>query len=206
MMKKGEKRKQELLKIAYDMFLSRGYEDTSVDEIIEVAQIAKGTYYYYFSSKEQMLEEVIGMMIESETEAAKQILGSGIPVQQKIVGIITSIKPVETEQPIRDALLRPENVLMHDKIRKKLIEVMVPLLSETVEEGADEGLFSCDNIPERVRMLLIISNDLFNEHAFSARDISVFIDITEKLLGAEKGTMSFIYDLIDKRDMEMSHE
>ena len=205
MMKKGEKRKQELLKIAYGLFLSRGYEDTSVDEIIEAAQIAKGTYYYYFPSKEQMLEEVIGMMIESETETARQILGSDIPVPQKIVGIITSIKPAETEQPISDALLRPENVLMHDKIRKKLIAVLVPLLSEAVKEGAEEGIFSCDNIPERVRMLLILSNDLFNEHTFSARELSVFIDLTEKLLGAEKGTMRFICDLIDKRNMEASH-
>ena len=205
-MKKGEKRKRELLKIAYDMFLSRGYENTSVDEIIETAQIAKGTYYYYFSSKEQMLEEVIDMMIESETQAAVQILGADIPVPQKIVGIITSIKPAKTEQPISDALLRPENVLMHDKVRKKLIEVMVPLLSEAVEEGERDGIFSCDNIPERVRMLLIISNDLFNEHGFTARDISVFIDMTEKLLGADKGTMSFIDGLIDKRDMEVAHE
>ena len=66
-MRKGEKRKKELLKIAYDMFLTRGYENTSVDEIIEKAQIAKGTYYY-FKSKEQMLEEVIDMMIENETK------------------------------------------------------------------------------------------------------------------------------------------
>ena len=62
-MKKGEKRKLELLKIAYDMFLSRGYENTSVDEIIAEAQIAKGTYYYYFPSKEKMLEDVIEMMM-----------------------------------------------------------------------------------------------------------------------------------------------
>ena len=146
------------------------------------------------------------MMIESETETARQILESDIPVPQKIIGIITSIKPAETEQPISEALFRPENVLMHNRIRKKLIEVLVPLLSEAVEEGAAEGIFSCDNIPERVRMLLIVSNDLFNEHAFSARDISVFIDMTEKLLGAEKGTMSFIGDLIDRRGMEVSHE
>ena len=71
-MKKGEKRKKELLKIAYDMFLTQGYENTSVDEIIEKAQIAKGTYYYYFKSKEQMLEEVIDMMINNEVEMAKQ--------------------------------------------------------------------------------------------------------------------------------------
>ncbi|MBO4374381.1 MAG: TetR/AcrR family transcriptional regulator [Lachnospiraceae bacterium] len=201
-MRKGEKRKQELLKIAYDMFLSRGYENTSVDEIIETAQIAKGTYYYYFSSKEQMLEEVIEMMIESETETARQILKSDIPVPRKIVGIITSIKPAETEQPISEALMRPENVLMHDKVRKKLIEVIVPLLSEAVEEGINEGIFACDNIPERVRMLMVISNDTFNDRVFNERDIAVFIDMTEKLLGAEKGTMSFIDYLIDKSRME----
>ncbi|MBE6494728.1 MAG: helix-turn-helix transcriptional regulator, partial [Methanosphaera stadtmanae] len=55
------------------MFLTKGYENTSVDEIIEKAQIAKGTYYYYFQSKEQMLEEVIDMMIKNEVKMAEQI-------------------------------------------------------------------------------------------------------------------------------------
>lgn len=201
-MKKGEKRKQELLKIAYDMFITRGYENTSVDEIIEKAQIAKGTYYHYFRSKEQMLEDVIEMMIESEAGMARQIIGMDIPVPQKIVGIIASVKPAEAEQPIEDALFHPENVLMHNKVRKKLIDVLTPLLSEVVEEGVEKGIFECDNIPERVRMLLVISNATFNESAFSERDISVFIDTTEKILGAEKGTMSFISDMIDKGDME----
>ena len=200
-MKKGEKRKKELLKIAYDMFLTQGYENTSVDEIIEKAQIAKGTYYYYFKSKEQMLEEVIDMMIDSESEMARQIIGMDISSPQKIVGIIASIKPTEAEQPIKDTLFQPENVLMHHKVRQKLINVLTPLLSEVIKEGVEEGIFECDNIPERVKMLLIISDSTFNEGTFSEQDISVFIDVSEKLLGAEKGTMSFIYDLIDKSDM-----
>lgn len=201
-MKKGEKRKKELLKIAYDMFLTQGYENTSVDEIIEKAQIAKGTYYYHFKSKEQMLEEVIDMMIDTEREMAKQIIATDIPVPQKIVGIIASIKPTEAEQPIQNALFQPENVLMHHKVRQKLINVLTPLLSEVIKEGVEEGIFECDNIPERIKMLLIISDSTFNEGTFTERDISVFIDMTEKLLGAEKGTMGFIYDLIDKTDME----
>lgn len=205
-MKKGEKRKQELLKIAYNLFLTRGYEDTSVDEIIEAAEIAKGTYYYYFSSKEQMLEEVIEMMIAAEAEAAKQVVESNIPVQQKIVGILTSVKPTEEEQPIKDALLQPENVTMHSKTRKKLIEVLAPLLSEAVEEGINEGIFACDNVLERVRMLLVISNDTFDEGTFTESSIAVFIDMTEKLLGAKRGTMGFIYDLIDKSGMEASND
>ena len=87
-MKKGEKRKHELLKIAYEMFLRRGYENTSVDEIIAKAQIAKGTFYYYFPSKEQLLEDVIEMMIENETAAAEQIMRLELPAPQKIVATI----------------------------------------------------------------------------------------------------------------------
>ncbi len=195
-MKKGEKRKLELLQIAYRMFIARGYENTSVDEIIEEAGIAKGTHYYYFESKEQMLEEVIGMMIDQETDAARQVLQAPIPVPQKIVGIIASLRPTQEEQPIEGALMRPENTLMHSKIKRRLIETVVPLLSEAVEQGITEGIFSCDNIPERVRMLLVISSDTFDEGRFSERDIAVFIDMTEKLLGASAGTMGFIRDLI----------
>ena len=195
-MKKGEKRKQELLQIAYSMFIQRGYENTSVDDIIEAAGIAKGTYYYYFESKEQTLEEVIGMMIEKEREDAEKVVEADIPIPQKIVGIIASLKPSGEEHPIEGALMQPENILMHKKVIRKLIDIIVPLLSGVVEEGIAEGIFSCDNIPERVKMLMLISNDLFNEGAYTDRDIEVFIDTAEKLLGAEKGSMGFIRGLI----------
>ena len=195
-MKKGERRKQELLQIAYRMFLQKGYEETSVDEIISQAGIAKGTYYYYFETKEQMLEEVIGMMIGQEIQAAEQILQTDLPVPQKIVGIITSLRPATAESPIEEALMKPENIIMHGKIQKKLIESVTPLLSEVVEEGIAEGIFACDHIPERIRMLLVISSETFDEGQFSEGDISVFIDMAEKLLGAETGTMQFIRELI----------
>lgn len=201
-MKKGERRKSELLHIAYEMFLSRGYESTSVDNIIEAAGIAKGTYYYYFESKEQMLEEVCKMMIYEQAEKARQILASDIPVPQKIVGIIASFRLESSELTIGETLNRPENVLMHDKIGRTIIETTVPLISEVVSQGINEGIFSCDNIKERVRMILIVSNTLFDDYRFTDKDVAVFIDLIEKLLGAAPGTMGFVTGLISDNGKE----
>lgn len=195
-MKKGERRKRELLEIAYRLFLSRGYENTSVDDIIDEAGIAKGTYYYYFESKEQTLEEVIGMMLEKETQAAESIVEAPMPVAQKIVGIIASIRPAPEEKPIEGALMRPENILMHQKIKRRLVEKVVPILGRVVEEGVEQGIFCCGNIPERVRMLLVLSNEVFDEGNYTDRDVDVFIDLTEKLLGAQAHALDFLRELI----------
>lgn len=196
-MRKGEKRKLELLDIAYKMFISKGYENTSIDDIIAEAGIAKGTYYYYFESKEQTLEEVIGMMIDQEIEAASSVLESPIPVPQKIIGIIASLRPAPEEHSIEGALMQPENIIMHQKIKRRLVEKVIPLLSKAVEEGVEQGIFSCDNIPERVKMMLVLSGEIFDEDDFTGSDVDVFIDITEKLLGAEENSMGFIRQLIN---------
>ena len=196
-MKKGEKRKQDLIQIAYRLFVTRGYEHTSVDEIIAEAGIAKGTYYYYFESKEQMLEDVIGMMLQAEAEKAEAVLGTGLSVPEKIAGIIASIHPAQEELTIEEALHRPENVLMHNKARERTFDLVVPILSRAAEEGVEEGLFHCDHIPERVREIMILSSDLFDGRTpFSTAVIDVFIDSVEKILGAEPGTMGFIRALI----------
>ena len=195
-MKKGERRKQELLKIAYRMFIEKGYENTSIDEIIAEAGIAKGTYYYYFESKEATLEAVIEMMIEEEVGRAKAVLETSLPVPQKLVSVIYSLRPAQDEQVIAKALDVTENIVMHEKVNRRIVEETVPLLTEVVKEGISQGIFECTNIEERVRMLLIISQHIFDDGIFTDRDVEVYIDVVEKTLGAKGGTMSFIAELI----------
>ena len=195
-MKKGEKRKLELLKIAYEMFVSKGYENTSVDEIIEKAGIAKGTFYYHFKSKEQMLEEVIDMMLDEQAEKAGRILEAQIPIPQKLVGIIASFRTDEEEETIKAALHAPENIVMHQKTEKKLRERLVPILSDLTRQGISEGIFSCDDIPERMNIIVILANELFDTGDFTDSDIRVFIDVVENTLHARKGSMGFIEGFI----------
>ena len=194
---KGERRKQELLRIAYQLFVQNGYEETSIDEIIAEAHIAKGTYYYYFPSKEATLEEVINKMIGDEVQRARAVLSAPIPVPQKLVGVIASLRPEQGESNIADALNQKENIVMHEKIGRRSVDEAVPLLSEVVSEGIEQGIFNCDHIEERVRMILIMSQHLFDNGNFGEGDIEVFIDMVEKTLGAQPGTLGFIRGLIN---------
>lgn len=195
-MKKGERRKQDLLNIAYRMFIEKGYENTSVDDIITEAGIAKGTYYYYFESKEATLEAVIEMMIEKAENVAKAALMNPVPIPQKLASVVYAFQPNKDEIVITDVLERKENIVMHDKIGKKIVEVAVPILSDIVREGIAQGIFACTNVEERVKMLLIMSQNMFDYGAYSNKDIEVYVDMLEKSLGAKEGTMSFISEFL----------
>ena len=195
-MKKGERRKQDLLNIAYRMFIEKGYENTSVDDIIIEPGIAKGTYYYYFESEEATLEAVIEMMIEKAENIAKAALMNPVPIPQKLASVVYAFQPNKDEIVITDVLERKENIVMHDKIGKKIVEVAVPILSDIVREGIAQGIFACTNVEERVKMLLIMSQNMFDYGAYSNKDIEVYVDMLEKSLGAKEGTMSFISEFL----------
>lgn len=195
---KREVRKKELLKVAYDLFITKGYENTSIDEIIEKVGIAKGTYYYYFESKEKTLEEVINMMIDDEIEKAEQVLNSDLSLENKLIGIILSLRPNMDEINVQNAIHIPENIIMHKKINERIIEEATPLLSKIVEDGVKDGVFNCENIPERIKIILIMSNELFDNKNYNKNHILVFIDTIEKMLGASEGTLSFVKKLIGR--------
>lgn len=194
---KKDVRKKELIKIAYQLFITKGYENTSVDEIIAKAKVAKGTYYYHFESKEQMLEEVVNMMIDEGVERAKKILQSDLKLEEKLVYTILALRVTPEEQSVQDIIHKPKNIILHKKINDRIIEEAVPILSVIARDAKKEGIFNCDdNIEERVKMTLILSNEMFDHEKVLDKQILVFIDTLEKIYGAETGTLSFLTKLI----------
>lgn len=194
---KTEERKKELVKKAYELFITKGYENTSVEDIIESAGIAKGTYYYHFESKEQILEEVINMMIDEGVERAKQILKSDLKPEEKLVYTILALRITPEEQSVQDTIHTKENVILHKKVNDRIVDKAVPILSEIAREAKKEGLFNLDdNIEERVRMTLILSNEMFDHNEINEKEVLVFIDTLEKIFGAKPGSLLFITKLI----------
>ncbi|MDQ8730217.1 TetR/AcrR family transcriptional regulator [Bradyrhizobium sp. LHD-71] len=71
--KPAEIRREELIDAAQALFLSKGFDATSVDEIVRAADVAKGTFYFYFKTKDEVLQALRTRFIEgfcSRVEAA----------------------------------------------------------------------------------------------------------------------------------------
>lgn len=194
---KKEIRKKEIIKIAYNLFITKGYENTSVDEIISIAKIAKGTYYYHFESKEQLLEEVINMIIDEGVQRAKEVVNSNLKIEEKFVYTIIALRATQEQQQVQDVIHNENNIVLHKKINDRVINEATPLLSSIVREAIKEGLFTnSDNIEERVKMTLILSSEMFDHNEIKESTISVFIETLESIYGAKKGSLSFISNLI----------
>jgi AcrR family transcriptional regulator len=64
--KKREATRQDILRAAGRLFAARGFDATSVEDIAEAADVAKGTFYYNFQSKEEV---VIALRISADDDA-----------------------------------------------------------------------------------------------------------------------------------------
>ncbi|WP_461863669.1 TetR/AcrR family transcriptional regulator [Thermococcus sp.] len=52
------KTREKLVNAAMELFASKGFDKTTVDEIVAKAGVAKGTFYLYFKSKEDLIKEL----------------------------------------------------------------------------------------------------------------------------------------------------
>ncbi|RDU35972.1 TetR/AcrR family transcriptional regulator [Neobacillus piezotolerans] len=52
-------RKQRVIAIAHQLFVEKGFQATSIQDILDYSGISKGTFYNYFSSKNELLIELI---------------------------------------------------------------------------------------------------------------------------------------------------
>ncbi|WP_185806807.1 TetR/AcrR family transcriptional regulator [Bacillus salinus] len=58
-MKKSEETKNKLMECAKELFYRKGFDKTTVREIVESAEVAQGTFYLYFEAKEEVLYQIV---------------------------------------------------------------------------------------------------------------------------------------------------
>src|SRR6185436_5244058 len=82
--RKKEETRERIFKAACKLFRNKGFEATTIDEIAEKADVAKGTFFNYFPRKEAVLGFLSEMWIEEAEEKASSILGTTGPAAASI--------------------------------------------------------------------------------------------------------------------------
>jgi len=69
-------RKQHVIKMAHQLFIEKGFQATSIQDILDFSGISKGTFYNYFSSKKELLMAIFNSLHEIlEMERNKLLIG-----------------------------------------------------------------------------------------------------------------------------------
>ena len=66
-----------LLQVGLRHIHSMGYASTGIKEILDDADVPKGSFYHYFRSKEAFTEEVLKLYVQGEVERCEKIFNDG---------------------------------------------------------------------------------------------------------------------------------
>ncbi|MBB3089020.1 AcrR family transcriptional regulator [Nocardioides albus] len=75
---------QRILAAALELFAEKGFESTSVQDVVAAAGVTKGAMYHYFSSKEDLLYEIYGRVLRMQMERLDEAVAQEGPVEDRL--------------------------------------------------------------------------------------------------------------------------
>ena len=160
MAKTKEERRNEIIETAGKLFEEKGYEQTQVQDIVNEIGVAKGLFYYYFKSKDEVMEELADRYADAIIDAVNKLIDKDISTFDKINRIFQIfIDSAEKKSGIFMGILYVKNGITHERIFFNVGKKMVPLVTELILSGNDNGECNCSD-PKFITEFLI--SGLFN--------------------------------------------
>ena len=76
--------KGKIISAAWKLFYDQGYDDTTVDEIVEESGTSKGSFYHYFDGKDALLSSLSFLFDEKYEELKETLQGDDSAIDQFI--------------------------------------------------------------------------------------------------------------------------
>jgi len=194
-------RREEILNAAYTLFTTKGFQPTTMEDILKVVGIAKGTLYYHFPSKEQILKALVLRIVSQVEHQTRKIADSQAPAMEKLVAIMTAMRVEDAEAEIVAQFHAPGNAEFHLLSITAMIEHLTPILADVVAQGVSEGVFSTDRPYDAVELLLSASGILLDHDIMDASPAELarrresLIWASETLLGARPGSLTTLAEV-----------
>lgn len=205
--KDADVRKNEILDAADELFNQKGFDGTTISDIIEKVDVARGTIYYHFKSKEDILDALIERYGAELLDAAEKAASDkSIPADRRLMQALMAMnmeKPAGSE--FIEQMHRPQNALMHQKSQKAILVGATPILAEIVRDGITEGVFDTAFPYESVELFLAYVNTVFDDAFVQLTEkerlprIQAFVYNAERVFGTKKGHFAWMAQLFYDR-------
>ena len=158
---RGEATRSQLIAVATRMFAERGYEDTSIEAVLRVAGVSRGSLYHHFASKEALFEAVaedVETSVGAQTLAAAR--GSAGPVDALRAGFLAWIRLAGDPVVQRILLVDAPAVLGWDRWRAMEERHALGLIRAALQVIADEGKLRQELVGTLAHVLLASVNEV----------------------------------------------
>ena len=169
-MRKGDEKRQAILDVAEKLFYAKGYEATSVQDILDVLSTSKGSFYHHFESKERVLATLCAQRAERAAEQAQQRLADlQSPLARLNLTLLYAMPLRRGEEKFLALLLplldKPEGLSLRVCYQDALAEGFAPLVRRALAECKASGdIFAPEN-PCLPGLLLGLTNQCWLEAA-----------------------------------------
>ena len=146
--KSTEDRRQQILEAALQRFAENGYDKTSMDDIVRLSGLSKGTLYWYFKSKQELYAGVLTMVMEGYAEAFEAVLESttGQNAEARLRAVIAQTIHDVSDNPqftalITDFFTQAWQLEFIQGAFTQFYQIFMGQLATIIQQGIDEDLF-----------------------------------------------------------------
>ncbi len=145
--------RQQILEVARELFLSKGYKGVSMKEVAEEVQVTSAALYYHFpGGKQDLFFNIIQKMLEDWTQGAILATSQSQGLQEDLIQLTQYLLTLPMDRFSILARDIHENVLDRDAQRvalEKMQHVFVQHVTDLFQQAIDAGEIGSD-IPAEV--------------------------------------------------------
>lgn len=167
-MKKGELKKQEILRTAEARFCRDGYEKTSIQDILDDLHTSKGSFYHHFVSKEALLEEICRNRAAEYSEQVFQRITEDMNPSDRLNLLIDGMIPFNGEKisfllMLIPVFSGPEGIMIRNCYANELERLYGVKIADTLQKGTEESVYACSDPEFSAKMLSMLVNRFWLE-------------------------------------------
>jgi AcrR family transcriptional regulator len=156
-----EETRRLILDVAEKLFIEKGYDDTSIKDIIDgLGGLTKGVIYHHFKSKEDILDQVLTRLAnESESIVTKQIDQVDANGLEKIqMYLIASIKDYKALSIIYESRILQKSKRMIGEQYNESFSIAIPEVKKMIQSGVEDGSIVTEFPEEGAEIMVVLLN------------------------------------------------